>query len=119
MPPDTSVIPVERIERAIYLIRGHKVILDADLAALYTVETKALNQAVRRNQERFPEDFMFRLTDEESDRLSFHPGISNTTPESGTSDLRSQSVISNAGPESDGPALRSQSVTSNGPLPQL
>ncbi len=57
-----SIIPSERIERAILLIRGEKVILDADLAALYGVETKVLNQAVKRNIDRFPKDFMFRLT---------------------------------------------------------
>jgi phage regulator Rha-like protein len=56
------VVPVERIERAILSIRGEKVMLDSDLADLYGVETKALNQAVKRNADRFPEDFMFQLT---------------------------------------------------------
>ncbi|MGH9447251.1 MAG: ORF6N domain-containing protein, partial [Terriglobia bacterium] len=56
------VIPRERIEGRILLIRGEKVMLDADLAELYGVETKALNRAVRRNPSRFPEDFMFQLT---------------------------------------------------------
>ena len=60
-----SLIPIERIEKAIYLIRGEKVMLDRDLAALYEVETRALNQAVGRNRERFPADFMFELTREE------------------------------------------------------
>jgi phage regulator Rha-like protein len=60
-----SDLPVERIERAILLIRGHKVMLDEDLAALYEVETRALVQAVQRNVERFPGDFMFQLTHEE------------------------------------------------------
>ena len=60
----SSLIPVERIERAIYLIRGEKVMLDRDLAALYEVETRALNQAVGRNRDRFPPDFMFELTRE-------------------------------------------------------
>jgi hypothetical protein len=55
-------IPMERIEKAILLIRGHKVMLDADLATLYGVETKVLVQAVKRNIERFPEDFMFQLS---------------------------------------------------------
>ena len=59
---DGSLIPVERIERSILLIRGHKVILDADLAALYCVTTKRLNEQVKRNRARFPEDFMFQLT---------------------------------------------------------
>lgn len=60
-----GLIPSERIDRAILLIRGQKVMLDQDLATLYGVTTKVLNQAVRRNLGRFPEDFMFRLTAEE------------------------------------------------------
>src|SRR6185503_14781774 len=56
------LIPVERIERAIYLIRGEKVMLDRDLAALYGVETRILKRAVRRNLDRFPNDFMFVLS---------------------------------------------------------
>jgi phage regulator Rha-like protein len=59
-------IPTDRIEKAILLIRGHKVMLDRDLAELYGVATKALNQAISRNRKRFPEDFMFRLTAEET-----------------------------------------------------
>jgi hypothetical protein len=55
------LVPVEMIERKIYLIRGHRVMLDRDLAELYGVETRVLNQAVRRNIRRFPEDFMFSL----------------------------------------------------------
>jgi hypothetical protein len=62
---DSSIIPVERIERHIYLIRGQKVLLDLHLAELYVVETRILNQAVTRNIERFPDDFAFHLTDEE------------------------------------------------------
>jgi hypothetical protein len=57
----TSSCPTERIERAIVVLRGHKVLLDADLAALYGVSTKVLLQAVKRNPERFPADFMFQL----------------------------------------------------------
>jgi hypothetical protein len=59
------VIPEERIEKAILLIRGHKVILDSDLAELYWVQTKDLNKAVKRNIQRFPADFMFQLSGEE------------------------------------------------------
>ena len=55
-----SIIPIEKIEHSILLIRGEKVMLDADLAILYGVPTKALNQAVRRNKDRFPEEFMFQ-----------------------------------------------------------
>ena len=62
---NSSFIPVERIERSILLIRGHKVMLDADLARLYGVTTKRLNEQVKRNRERFPEDFVFKLTDSE------------------------------------------------------
>ena len=60
-----SIILVEQIERKIYLIRGHKVMFDSDLADLYEVPVKVLNQAVKRNINRFPEDFMFQLTKEE------------------------------------------------------
>ncbi|MBI4603444.1 MAG: ORF6N domain-containing protein [Planctomycetes bacterium] len=63
------MIPVERIEQTILLIRGHKVILDTDLASLYRVPTKRLNEQVRRNRERFPEDFLIQLTRTEYDRL--------------------------------------------------
>ena len=66
----SSLIPVERIEKAIYLIRGEKVMLDRDLAALYEVETRVLNQAVGRNRERFLTDFMFELTREEITGIS-------------------------------------------------
>ena len=64
-----SVAAVRPVESLIRIIRGHKVILDTDLAALYQVETKALNQAVRRNMDRFPEDFMFQLSVEEAESL--------------------------------------------------
>ena len=63
------IIPDEMVMNKIYLIRGLKIILDKDLANLYNVETKAFNQAVKRNEERFPEDFMFRLTKKEWESL--------------------------------------------------
>ena len=56
-----AIVPIEVIERKIYLIRGHRVMLDSDLAELYGVLTKVLNQAVKRNIKRFPSDFMFQL----------------------------------------------------------
>jgi hypothetical protein len=65
-----GLIPIERIENKIYLIRGQKVMLDFDLATLYGVATKVLNQAVRRNTQRFPEDFMFCLSKQEILRMS-------------------------------------------------
>jgi hypothetical protein len=71
-----SLIPSERIERTIYLIRGEKVMLDRDLAELYLVETKMLNRAVKRNLTRFPEDFMFQLSAEEAAGLRFQTGTS-------------------------------------------
>jgi hypothetical protein len=58
--PELTTKPAERIASRIYLIRGEKVMLDSDLAELYGVPTKILNQAVRRTRDRFPEDFMFR-----------------------------------------------------------
>jgi hypothetical protein len=67
-----ALIPVEIIEKKILLIRGHKVMLDNDLAELYGVETKRLNEQVRRNLKRFPDDFMFQLTEEESESLRSH-----------------------------------------------
>jgi phage regulator Rha-like protein len=65
----SNIIPQEIIETKIILIRGKKVMLDKNLARLYGVETRALNQAVRRNIARFPEDFMFQLTKEEAEEL--------------------------------------------------
>jgi hypothetical protein len=62
-------LPVQLIERRIYLIRGHKVMIDVDLSELYGVPTRDLNQRVQRNRRRFPEDFMFQLTKEEADVL--------------------------------------------------
>jgi phage regulator Rha-like protein len=67
-----ELIPVEIIEKKIYLIRVHKVMLDSDLAELYGVETKRLNERVRRNLKRFPDDFMFQLTEEEAESLRSH-----------------------------------------------
>jgi hypothetical protein len=64
-----TLIPTERIEQAILLIRGQKVMLDADLAAIYGVTTKRLNEQFKRNHDRFPADFAFQLTPEEFDNL--------------------------------------------------
>lgn len=70
----SDLIPVEAIERRILVLRGHNVMLDEDLATLYGVETSALNRAVKRNVERFPDDFMFQLEPEEALRCQI--GIS-------------------------------------------
>ena len=76
------------IQRKIYEIRGQKVILDRDIAALYQVETKVLNQAVKRNIDRFPEDFMFQLTHQEWKKVAVNENVT---------DLKSQIVTSNWG----------------------
>ena len=80
-----ATIPTERIEHAILSIRGEKVLLDSDLAKLYGVKTKRLNEQVKRNRNRFPEDFMFQLTEQEKkevvancdhlSRLRFSPSL--------------------------------------------
>jgi len=75
-PADLLPISVELIARRIYRIRGEKVMLDSDLAELYQVLTKNLNKAVRRNLDRFPEDFMFQLTPAEAESLRFQFGTS-------------------------------------------
>jgi ORF6N domain len=77
MPRKQPVIPEERIEQAIYLIHGQKVVLDFDLAAIYGVSAKRLNQQVRRNIERFPDDFAFLLTQEEFASLRLRIATSN------------------------------------------
>ncbi len=77
MDDKESLVPVEQIERSILLIRGEKVILDADLAVLYGVATKVLVQAVKRHQGRFPTDFMFQLSRVEFDHLRSQSVTSN------------------------------------------
>jgi len=87
-------LPSEVIENKIYLIRGQKVMLNADLAKLYAVETKYLNRQVRRNIKRFPVDFMFRLTKQEAENLRCQFG---TSSQEETTVLRSQVVTSSWG----------------------
>jgi len=87
------IVPVERVQRSILILRGQRVILDADLAKLYGVTTKRLNEQIRRNRERFPEDFMFRLTPDEKaevvancdhlSRLKFSPALPHAFTEHG------------------------------------
>ena len=74
----TTIQPVEQIESLILTIRDKQVILDRDLARLYGVETRRLNEQVRRNMERFPEDFMFQLNKEEFENWKSHFAISNS-----------------------------------------
>ncbi len=84
-----TLIPVERIECSILLIRNQKVLLDKDLASLYGVEAKTLNQAVKRNRERFPDDFMFQVSWEEAEILRSQ---SVTLNDEGVGGSRSQTV---------------------------
>jgi hypothetical protein len=98
---NTSIsIPNETIISKIFFIRGKKVMFDKDLAELYGVETRTLNQAVKRNQERFPEDFMFKLNEKETSIWEQHYS------------LRSQIVILNENGLVETQNLRSQFVTS-------
>ncbi len=93
MDGQVSVIPMERIERAIILVRGEKVMLDSDLAGIYGVTTKRLNEQVKRNATRFPADFMFQLTEAEKGevvancdhlaQLKFSPYLPNAFTEHG------------------------------------
>jgi phage regulator Rha-like protein len=86
---------IRSIQNRIYEIRGERVMLDSDLAALYETETKALNQAVKRNLKRFPPDFMFQLTKEEYDSLRFqNETLKNAQPQKS---LRSQNVTLDPG----------------------
>ena len=80
--PEKVLISVARIERTIRTFRGHNVMIDEDLAALYLVSVKALNQAVKRNHERFPADFMFQLTRAEFDSLKSQIAMSNSNDSS-------------------------------------
>jgi flagellar capping protein FliD len=97
----TQIVPQpENLAQLVFLIRGEKVLLDADLAMLYGVDTGALNRAVKRNIERFPEDFMLRLTLEEWGNLKCQIGISNSPSTSvkvkKLGNIRSQIVFSTA-----------------------
>jgi ORF6N domain len=89
MPSKKLTLPNEAIDNLIREVRGQKIILDFDLAALYGVTTKAFNQAVKRNLARFPVDFMFRLTGEEADQLSRSQIV---TGSSAATRMRSQNV---------------------------
>jgi hypothetical protein len=90
MKPQTAIVPVENIATFIRLVRGQRVILDMDLASLYGVPTKRLNEQFRRNRERFPEDFAFQLTTEDASALTSQFAISNAK-----ANLKSQNAASN------------------------
>jgi hypothetical protein len=101
------ILKPENLARFVFFIRSEKVMLDSDLARLYGVEARALNQAVARNRKRFPADFMFRLTPEEYESLRSQTVISKRV---GTIDDLSRSVMSSFRRRSE--RLRSQTVTS-------
>jgi hypothetical protein len=94
------ILKPENVAQLVFFVRGEKVMLDADLAMLYGVSTKALNQAVKRNSQRFPADFMFRLTKKETESLIFQSGRSKGP-------LRSQ-LVTTSGRKNPS---RSQTVT--------
>ena len=108
MSTDSNLIPAERIERRILLVRGQKVLLDFQLAELYEVEARSLNQAVKRNSERFPDDFMFQLSEEETEQIMRSQIVT------ASSDNSSQFVMSSAEnaskPGKTIPGMRSQTV---------
>ena len=111
-----AVVPTEVITSAILLLRGQKVMLDRDLSGLYGVETRVLVQAVQRNLERFPQDFMFRLAKEEAERVSSLRSqivISNEDASDSDDNLRSQIVISSDGGVASDENLKSQTVISS------
>ncbi len=115
----SSLIPTERIERRILLLRGQKVLLDVHLAELYEVEVRTLNQAVRRNLDRFPEDFMFQLTEAETELvLRSQIVISNSEIDAKPPQIReiprSQTVISKPGPGSGGRRFHPLAFTEQG-----
>ena len=91
MAREKSVIPIERIAAQIYVIRGESIMLDADLAELYHVETGALVRAMKRNLDRFPEDFAFQLTKEEFDNLRSQTGTSSLGVGDATHPMHSRS----------------------------
>ena len=110
----SEIVVVDRIEPCILLIRGQRVLLDSDLATLYGTSTKRLNEQVKRNLDRFPADFVFRLTAEEAEMMRSQIVTAN---------LRSQTVTSSDPPTATGSQattgdLRSQFATSSlRPLP--
>jgi len=85
MAQSRPLVPIERMEAAIRVLRGQRVLLDTELAAFYGVETSALVRAVKRNIDRFPSDFMFQLTKAEFDALRCQSGISNLKSQDGRS----------------------------------
>ncbi|MFA6393897.1 MAG: ORF6N domain-containing protein [Patescibacteria group bacterium] len=107
----SELIPYENIKTKIYLIRGQKVMIDRDLAVLYGVETKRLNEQVRRNIKRFPSDFMFQLSRKEYENLIFQFGISSLEIGEGEVNLKSQNATLNEKVGENSQISRSQNAT--------
>jgi hypothetical protein len=107
-----AIVPIKNIQSMIFTIRGVQVMIDRDLATVYDVETRVLNQAVKRNIDRFPKEFRFQLTQEEYDELVTNCDRFHLSPSSGTSS-RGESLRCQIGTLKDSPkdSLRSQSVT--------
>jgi hypothetical protein len=108
--------PVPPLDALIREVRGEKVILDTDLAALYGVTTKRLNEAVKRNVERFPEDFMFRLTAEEWENLKSQFATSSSETASAEDDQPNRSQIATGSQRHRDPRQRPYAFTEHGAL---
>lgn len=103
-----ETVPVAEIAQAILMVRGHKLLLDSDLAALYGVPTKRLNEQVRRNSARFPGDFVFRLTRDETEALNrsqIATGSASHAPDTGADNSRECAGLEAARIPAGGPGL--------------
>ena len=116
MGADRSAVRAERLEPLIFTVRGHRVILDADLARVYGVATKALNQAVKRNSERFPEDFAFRLDAAEAGGLSSRIVTSSSQGVDEGGDIQNRSQTVTGSQKHRDPTIRAWVFTEHGAL---
>jgi len=116
MPSRKKVLPHEQLEPLIFMIRGHRVILDADLARLYSVTTKALNQAVKRNASRFPGDFAVQLTTEEVASLRSQIVTSRQQNIDPQGDIRNRSQTVTGSQKHRDPRFRPWAFTEHGAL---
>jgi hypothetical protein len=107
---------IEHVEPLIFTVRDRRVILDADLARLYGVTTKALNQAVKRNSERFPEDFAFQLTLVEAGSLRSQTAAFGSQPAERNRDIQNRSQIVTGSQKHRDPAIRPWAFTEHGAL---
>jgi cell division septum initiation protein DivIVA len=114
--PDSKPLAIDAISSRIVTIRGERVLLDADLAALYDVATKALNQAARRNAERFPSDFAFQLTPTEAENLKSHFATSRLQPTDSKADFSNRSQFVTASQKHRDPRFAAWVFTEHGAL---